>query len=239
MGAEKAATEKDGDQFLAGALIDDWYAMPLRAMPEPSKSGLASWSQGALVQFLLTGRSAHTAAFGAMSGVVAQSTQYLTAKDASAIAVYLKTLGTGPATAVQPVSKEANAQDPTTLALRQGDAAQLATRKGAMLYLNNCNACHNSNGQGASHTFPSLAHSSAVAARDATSLIRIVLQGSAMPHTAVAPSELGMPPLGWRLSDTDVADVLSFVRSSWGNSAEPVTAQTVGRVRAATTSKSQ
>jgi mono/diheme cytochrome c family protein len=64
-------------------------------------------------------------------------------------------------------------------------------------------------------------------------LVRIVLQGSAMPHTSTAPSELAMPPFGWRLTDANVADVLSFVRRSWGNQSEGVTAQTVAQVRGA------
>jgi mono/diheme cytochrome c family protein len=67
---------------------------------------------------------------------------------------------------------------------------------------------------------------------DPTSLIRIVLAGSAMPHTGMAPSALAMPGFGWRLSDDRVADVLVFVRSSWGNQAAVVTAQEVAAVRA-------
>jgi len=42
-----------------------------------------------------------------------------------------------------------------------------------------------------------------------------------------------MPDFGWRLSDEDVADVLSFVRRNWGNHAEAVTRDEVGRVRKA------
>jgi len=48
-----------------------------------------------------------------------------------------------------------------------------------------------------------------------------------------APSAFAMPDFGWRLSDEDVADVLSFVRSNWGNHAEAVTRDEVGRVRKA------
>jgi hypothetical protein len=72
-----------------------------------------------------------------------------------------------------------------------------------------------------------------VVAADATSLIRIVLQGSAMPATVSAPSALTMPALGWRLTDNEVADVLSLIRNSWGNQAVAVTATEVVKVRAA------
>ncbi len=232
-GAEKASSEQDGEHFLAGALIDGWYAQPLRELDESTQAGLASWSRESLVQYLQTGRNAQTAAFGVMAGVVSQSTQYLTPQDANNVAVYLKTLGASQAGGTTPSPQSADGKDPTTLALREGNIAQLAQRRGAMVYLNNCSACHRSDGQGANRTFPSLARSSAVAAGDVTSLVRMVLQGSAMSHTAKAPSELAMPALGWRLGNEDVADVLSFVRSSWGNNAAAVDAQTVAKLRSA------
>ena len=40
-----------------------------------------------------------------------------------------------------------------------------------------------------------------------------------------------MPGFGWRLTDDNVADVVSFIRSSWGNKAEAVSAGQVGKVR--------
>jgi mono/diheme cytochrome c family protein len=42
-----------------------------------------------------------------------------------------------------------------------------------------------------------------------------------------------MPDFGWRLSDAEVADVLSFIRSSWGNHAAAVSSDEIGRVRKA------
>lgn len=40
-----------------------------------------------------------------------------------------------------------------------------------------------------------------------------------------------MPDFGWRLGDAEVADVLSFVRGSWGNHASAVGQRKVGRIR--------
>ena len=40
-----------------------------------------------------------------------------------------------------------------------------------------------------------------------------------------------MPPFGWRLNDQQVADVVNFIRTSWGNSAKPVSASDVADVR--------
>jgi mono/diheme cytochrome c family protein len=52
-----------------------------------------------------------------------------------------------------------------------------------------------------------------------------------MPSTQTAPSAFAMPDFGWRMSDADVADVLNFVRGSWGNHATAVSRDEVGRVR--------
>lgn len=222
-GAEKAPTEKGGDVFLSGTLIDGWYAQPLRNAVKP---GLATWPLQDIVDFLKTGRTGPTAAFGPMVQVVANSTQYLTREDLIAIALYLRSLGDAGHVETRTT---VHTDDPTAAVLHQGKT----DRPGAMVYLNNCNACHRSDGQGAQRTFPTLAHNSAVAAGDPTSLIRVVLQGSAMARTQEAPSELAMPGFGWRLNDRNVADVLTLVRSSWGNQAAPVSAADVARVRAA------
>ncbi|CAN5833389.1 cytochrome c [soil metagenome] len=229
LGGVKANSERKGDSYLAGALIDGWLAQPLRHLDQPSA---AQWSTDDMVTYLKTGRTAHTAAFGPMSQVVENSTQYMTKEDLGSIATYLQSIGAPagtPAVAVTPqVAVVAAAEkQPTTQQLRSGTVAGA----GAMVYLNNCNACHRSNATGADNTFPALAGNTVVNAKDPTSLIRIVLEGSARPGTVESPSALAMPGFGWRLTDANVADMLSFVRASWGNKADAVTAAQVATVR--------
>ena len=79
--------------------------------------------------------------------------------------------------------------------------------------------------------FPALAGNAAVNTTDPSSLIHIVLTGSHMPSTDAAPTPVAMPGFGSRLSDQQVADLLSFVRSSWGNHAPAVTSDQVAKVR--------
>ena len=52
-----------------------------------------------------------------------------------------------------------------------------------------------------------------------------------MPSTQTAPTAFSMPGFGWRLSDAEVADVLSFIRGSWANRAAAVSAGEVERLR--------
>jgi len=105
--------------------------------------------------------------------------------------------------------------------------------RGSSVYLDNCNACHRSDGSGAKRTFPNLVKNEAVSAKDPISLIHIVLVGGSMPSTQTAPSTFAMPAFGWRLNDAEIADVLSFIRGSWSNHATAVSSDEIGRVRIA------
>ena len=51
--------------------------------------------------------------------------------------------------------------------------------------------------------------------------------------TSKAPTGPGMPSLGWRLNNEQVANILTYVRNNWGNKAPAVSPETVGRIRSA------
>lgn len=90
------------------------------------------------------------------------------------------------------------------------DPKELAT-VGAKIYAANCIACHQSAGQGVPGAFPALAGSKMVNGPPPDQ-IHIVLNGK--PGTA-------MP--AWKsLSDTDIAAVIDYTRSNWGNTGAPV-----------------
>jgi mono/diheme cytochrome c family protein len=217
---EKALSARDGDAFLSGgAPLEGWFAKNLRG---DHLDGLGSWSEAELARFFKAGRTDRAGVFGAMSAVVEHSLQHLTDSDRLAIARYLKTL------------PPRNAQDrplqddgSTYQALHNGDVS----KAGARLYADNCMACHRSDGKGYQEVFPALAANSAVNTEDPTSLINIVLGGNKLPATQVAITPFTMPPFGWRLSNAEVASVLSFIRSSWGNRGPVVTAEDVMKVR--------
>jgi mono/diheme cytochrome c family protein len=218
---ELALTAQQGSTFLSGGgQIDNWIATDLRGDPA---TGLGAWSEADLETFLKSGATDRTAAFGGMTDVVQHSTQYMTDADRTAIAKYLKSLP-GTKGEVRPAYDAA-----ISTALHSGDV----TRPGADTYLNSCAACHRSDGKGYASIFPALALNPVVTGGDPTLLIHIVLAGSSTPATKAAPAQFTMPPYGWRLSDAEVANVLTLLRSSWGNHASPVTATQLAKVRAA------
>ncbi|ANY88741.1 MULTISPECIES: cytochrome c [Pseudomonas] len=218
---EKALDAAGGDAYLSGsAPLEGWIAKNLRG---DHKDGLGSWSEAQIVAFLKTGRNERTAVFGGMSDVVEHSMQYMTDADLTAIARYLKSLPP-----VNPDDRPFQEDRQVAEALWQGDDA----KAGAALYVDNCAACHRTDGKGYARVFPALAGNPVLQSADATSLIHIVLEGATLPATATAPSTFTMPGFAWRMKDQAVADVVNFIRSSWGNQAASVTASQVADLRA-------
>jgi alcohol dehydrogenase (quinone), cytochrome c subunit len=217
---EKSLDDSSSSYLAGGQRIDGWVAVSLRGDPG---DGLGNWSAEDIVATLRTARNSQQAVIGApMSEVVVHSTQYLSDPDLNAIALYLKTLtptpGASPKFAANPAS---------AAALAKGHEAN----RGAEVYDDNCAACHRTDGEGSPKALPKIAGNSSVLADDPDSLIRLVLVGSSLPGTAAAPSPLGMPGFAWRLSNEEVAQLLTFVRTNWGNHASSVSAAEVARVR--------
>jgi alcohol dehydrogenase (quinone), cytochrome c subunit len=220
---QETALDESSNQFLAGGqVIGGWVAVNLRGN---NADGLGRWSKDDIVSTLKSARNAEHAVIGSeMNDVVVHSTQYLTPADREAIAAYLKTLGPEPDDQAKFVTVSSTAADL---------AAGREANRGAELYDDNCAACHRSDGAGSRNALPSIAGNPSVLSADASSLIRLVLVGSSLPGTISAPSPLGMPGFGARLSNAEVSQLITFIRSGWGNSASPVSAGEVARIRAA------
>lgn len=112
----------------------------------------------------------------------------------------------------------------------QAAATVAAGGNGASLYNVNCASCHGNNGQGTPPVFPPLAKNPVVSG-DPTTLIHIVKYGLTTPIKVGGATYHGMMP-AWspQVSDGDIAAVLTYIRSSWGNSAAPISAADVSSV---------
>jgi len=218
---EKALDDSSSVFLSGGQRVGGWTAVNLRGN---SADGLGDWSKEDIVATLRTARNSQQAVIGApMNDVIVHSTQYLNDADLEAIAAYLKTLPPAPG------DRSKFAPNPATAAAL---AAGHEANRGAELYVDNCAACHRTDGQGSPKVLPKMAGNSTVLSDDPNSLISVVLGGSSLPGTTAAPSPLGMPGFGWRLTNDEVAQLLTFIRNSWGNQASSVSAREVGRVRA-------
>jgi cytochrome c oxidase cbb3-type subunit 2 len=104
--------------------------------------------------------------------------------------------------------------------------------KGKALFTANCAACHQANGEGLPGAFPSLKGDDVVNDADPTEQLHAVLHGLQGARVGGVVYSSPMPPFGAALSDADVANIVDYERSSWGNHGAPVTAEQVAALRA-------
>jgi len=94
-----------------------------------------------------------------------------------------------------------------------------------------CATCHGLDGKGQAEWMPPLAGATSALAKENASAINITLNGSQRIVAAGLPDAYRMPAFREQLSDQEIADVLSFVRSTWGNQGGAVDARAVGKLR--------
>jgi mono/diheme cytochrome c family protein len=207
------------DGLLSGALMpmQDWYAPSLHAKEE---AGVQHWPREQVVALLKNGMTHNASVLGPMAEVVAKSTQYWREEDLNATAAYLQSL-----------------QEQGAPQKRQAQIAAKSLQQGAALYAQHCATCHGDNGQGLQEmdasaptgkvNIPALADNRAVSLSSSANLVRIILAGGYAPSTAGNPRPYGMPPFVHVLTDEDIAAVTTYIRASWGNQANAVSASEV------------
>jgi len=102
---------------------------------------------------------------------------------------------------------------------------------GRDLYVTNCSSCHQSSGEGLPSVFPPLKGSGVVNKDDPTKHIQVVLNGMRGARAGGVAYSAAMPPFAAALGDGEIAAVINFERSSWGNHGAPVTAEQVAAER--------
>lgn len=116
---------------------------------------------------------------------------------------------------VNPVSAEKNVQ---------------ADNEGLLVYRKFCLSCHQSDGSGVPGMFPPLQNNERVQ-KDEGRLIKIVIEG--MTGEIDVNGDIYnnyMPPMNY-LTNEQIADVLSYIRSNFGNEAPPVSPEKVSKFR--------
>jgi len=159
---------------------------------------------------------------------IPQSGQHvITTEKVRDLVAYLKSLKQAPIPAYLQVKFNAFEWQ-ETVEKGQDEALKKSIPNGAKLYAANCKVCHQKNGKGITGAFPSLDQSKIVNNDDPTEMIQIVLFGLDRKNEYGA-----MIPFEEKLTDEEIAAIISFERGEWGNSASKVSAQQVKEVRAA------
>jgi mono/diheme cytochrome c family protein len=199
------AIEKD--RAYTGATVDGWFALNLT---EKMRTGLGDWTIDQIVAYLKTGAAkGKSTTLGDMQQVVHNSLSFLTDADLRAMATYLKSI-------------------PANSSLAGGGRTEPVGSQAGKLYVEHCAGCHQSKGRGIPGIFPPLAGNGVVRAPDPANILMVVLRGIP-PQGSYVP----MPAFASQLSDQQVADIANYIRTSWGNDAQPnVTPQMVSNLRA-------
>ncbi|MCB1653217.1 MAG: c-type cytochrome, partial [Pseudomonadales bacterium] len=188
----------------------DWRVIGLRNL----------WTGEDTVQLLKTGQNRFATVSGNMAEVIHHSTQHFTDGDLTAIASYLKSLPAGKDDLPMPMVASEPAIAPDSL----------FSSRGGLGYTQFCADCHRPDGGGVKDMFPPLNGNPGIIAANPASLLHITLTGWATPQTEAHPRVYRMPGFA-RLSDGEIAEILSFVRSSWGNQASAISPAQVAAMR--------
>jgi mono/diheme cytochrome c family protein len=219
---EERGYDESSPSYLKGSVADKWATANLSG---DLGAGLGRWSEADIASFLKTGHGGGGAAFGNMKEAVEKSTQYMTDEDRLAIAHYLKSFPeTEAEIAFRPTA-------PDVANRMQAEGTNQHEMPGAGIYASSCSGCHGADGAGHLPRIPQLAGNPVVMTKDPTSLIRLVLEGSTSPQTEAGPDPMHMPAFA-NLTDREIAEVVNYVRTDWGNEAPQVSERDVTSLRA-------
>jgi mono/diheme cytochrome c family protein len=198
----------ENSKAYTGSVIDGWYALNLTSNP---LTGLGKWSAADIAKYLKTGSyEGKTTTLGPMEEVVHNSTRKLTDADLLAMGTYLKSIPTNSS-----LSGDRKKVDATYLA-------------GTKLYVDNCSGCHQSSGRGIKGMIPPLAGNPVVMAAEPNDIIKVMIRG-----VQRRDGYLVMPEFASRLNDQEILEIANYIRSSWGNGANPnATKSLVEKIRA-------
>ena len=194
-----------------GANLQNWFAPSLR---NSKVHGLGNWSEEDIVSYLKTGSNRLTVASGPMAEAINASFQYFHDDDLVAMANYVKSLPDHSVEKPKPI-----------------DAANPQMINGKKVFIDNCIACHVINGEGISSMIPAFKGNGTIQGQSSESMTHILLNGSQGAITRFNPTGAAMPAFAWKLTDTQIADVLTYIRNEWGNAAQTVSPKEVKEMR--------
>ncbi|UAN56556.1 cytochrome c [Serratia sp. JSRIV004] len=182
--------------------------------PDITPQALAQrgWTPEDLSRFLSTGLAPQGSAFSEMHMVVDLSTRHLTPEDHRALVTYL--MGDKP-------------PQPVAVKIGQGSDA------GRITYLDQCSACHERDGAGIPHVAVAMRDNATLRQPDGKNLIVSVLDGLPAQQFPGNESMQSMPGFADRLDDAQIAELVNYLRVTWGGLPVDITAEQVKALRKA------
>ncbi|SEM71040.1 cytochrome c [Nitrosomonas marina] len=206
------------DNELAGGQIMgmNWYAPSLTSHLE---AGSSDWTIDEIVALLSIGITDRAVASGPMATIIRQSLQHLSKEDLRAMAEYLQSIS------------DSKSDYAAASAAPAPISAYSSLMHGEQLYQTHCQDCHGVSGEGVPGIYPPLAGNRGVVMTSPLNTIRSILEGGYPATTKGNPRPYGMPPFQQILHDYEIANLVSYIRNAWGNSADRVTVYDVEQSR--------
>jgi len=209
----------DNRHKFGGTVIAGWRAYNIT--PDPV-SGIGSWSDAELGDYLASGHAAgHGSAGGPMGEEVAASSATLTPGDLHAVVAYLRSI---------PALRERDLpgvkMDPASEAPKP--ALSAVEGRGREIFEGACASCHDWSGVSPLTSYATLTGDRAVNDPSGINVVQVVLSGE---HFTTAQGPVLMPAFADAYSDTEVAAVANYVTARFGAAPSQVTARDVARLR--------
>ena len=195
----------DKSNYLGGSIIEGSYAPALT--PEALKE--RGWNKEDLVKFFRSGVSPQGVMTFRMASVLDHSTSRMDEADVRAMAAYLTQNQDMPG----PKVKTAEGQTHV---------------KGENLYLGLCAGCHGAQGNGQPHSSVPMSTNTTAMFPTPINLIRVIREGVAERDLAHGERMQTMPGFAEKLSNEEMADLVNYMRQTWGGQPADVTAASVG-----------
>ncbi len=210
----------ESSRKLAGAVIQGWRAYNITS---DQKSGIGSWSDTDLAQYLTTGEGPRGAAAGPMGEAVDNSLRYLNLDDVKAIVAYLRTVpaiaSDVPAGAPSVVADNAPAN--TSQLPSPDEVNRIHADVGVRIFAGACTGCHGWDGRG-------LKGSRDVNDPQALNLTRVILDGV---HVSASGDRVDMPGFRADYADAEVAALANYVTGQFGSKPATLTPDDVAKRR--------
>ncbi|MGF1727497.1 c-type cytochrome [Photobacterium nomapromontoriensis] len=203
-------------RIFQGNIIDGWNAPDITA----KELYQDRWDLKSLTDFLHTGHSDKGSAFAGMADVVKNSTQYMTRDDVEAMATYLL------------IGDEYNHIPPDTKQLQpSGFTEQAMQSETYALFSTTCGVCHGEDGKGRPPIAPTLLNNGIIMHSDPYNTIAVTIRGLEPSYLNQEKNFMPMSSFQNVLSDTQLSELISFIRYYLGDRRIPVTAINIKDVR--------
>ncbi|MGB4073900.1 cytochrome c [Pseudomonas sp.] len=200
------------DQRMQGGVLLGYEAPSLLAEDLAARG----WSTDDLATFLKHGISAQGSMFNEMYPVLHHSTQYLPLDDHKAMATYL--LGDQP-------------PEPRKVASVGVDKLDESAQQGRQHYLNVCAGCHGAAGEGIPHVAVAMDGNTTLRLSDSRNLLRVIDDGIKEQQFTGFERMQPMPGFSDTLDDTQMRDLLHYLRQTWGGLDAQLSPQQVSQLR--------